>query len=231
MQKERVERDLYWTRVQAYELYQEMIHRGVVFEERPNEAIDVLVDDEDSPSLESRGSPQSVDAAIAAERARLVSAGNNASGSRPARGQVTVPVVRECTFARFMKCNPDKKVKFVVATLRGPALTWWNSKVAIMGLDVANQMGWTKMKKLMTVEFFHVEELQRMENELWNLKVKEYNMGEVTSSKPTNLNEASVYGIQVDGTKNNQKQGNARAITTALNEGKVYSRSLPMCER
>nr|GFB41282.1 hypothetical protein [Tanacetum cinerariifolium] len=41
MQNERVERDLYWTRVQAHEFYQEMTRRGFVFEERPNEAIDV----------------------------------------------------------------------------------------------------------------------------------------------------------------------------------------------
>ncbi|GJQ96493.1 hypothetical protein Tco_0007632 [Tanacetum coccineum] len=58
MQKERVERDLYWTRVQAHEFYQEMIRRGVVFEERPNEAIDILVKDEESASSEPRGSPR-----------------------------------------------------------------------------------------------------------------------------------------------------------------------------
>ncbi|GJY25867.1 hypothetical protein Tco_0400593 [Tanacetum coccineum] len=58
MHKERVERDLYWTRVQAYEFYQEMIRKGVVFEERPNEAIDVSVEDEESPSSEQRGSPR-----------------------------------------------------------------------------------------------------------------------------------------------------------------------------
>ncbi|GJW12160.1 hypothetical protein Tco_1577987 [Tanacetum coccineum] len=58
MQKERIERDLYWTRVQAHEFYQEMIRMGVVFEERLNEAIDVLVKDEDSPSSEPRGSPR-----------------------------------------------------------------------------------------------------------------------------------------------------------------------------
>ncbi|GJZ46421.1 hypothetical protein Tco_0594017 [Tanacetum coccineum] len=58
MQKERVERDLYWTRVQAHEFYREMIRRGVVFEERPNEAIDVPVEDEESPSSELRGSPR-----------------------------------------------------------------------------------------------------------------------------------------------------------------------------
>ncbi|GKD40031.1 putative reverse transcriptase domain-containing protein [Tanacetum coccineum] len=131
----------------------------------------------------------------------------------------------EMTFG-ISKCVEDKKVKFATATLRGPALTWWNSKVVILGLDVANQMGWTEMKKLMTSEFCTAEELQRMENELWNLKVKEYNMvvytqrfnelalmcprmvepesvkvdayirglsdnikGEVTSSRPANLNE------------------------------------------
>ncbi|GKE72675.1 putative reverse transcriptase domain-containing protein, partial [Tanacetum coccineum] len=46
--------------------------------------------------------------------------------------------------------------------------------------------------------------------------------GEVTSSRPANLNEA---------VRNNQKQGNARAMTTALNEGKVSSGSHPVCER
>ncbi|GJU09817.1 hypothetical protein Tco_1132213 [Tanacetum coccineum] len=46
VQKEWVERDPYWTRVQAHEFYREMIRKGVVFEERPNEVIDVLVKDE-----------------------------------------------------------------------------------------------------------------------------------------------------------------------------------------
>ncbi|GKE10193.1 putative reverse transcriptase domain-containing protein [Tanacetum coccineum] len=173
---------------------------------------------------------ESVDAAIAVERARHANARNNAR----------------------------------------PALTWWNFKVTILGLDVANQIGWTEMKKLMTTEFCPVEELQRMENELWNLKVKEYNMGGVTSSRPANLNEVvrMAYKLMeqnfqdrnkriLEGIKrkwenfqsgnnsgksnykdnsrqssqNNQKQGNARAMTTASNEGKVSSGSLPVCER
>ncbi|GKA10986.1 putative reverse transcriptase domain-containing protein [Tanacetum coccineum] len=204
---------------------------------------------------------ESVDAAIAAERARHANAGNNASGSGQARGQVTAPVVRECTFAGFMKCNPDnfhgtegavelrrwfektemtfgisecaedKKVKFVAATLRGPALTWWNSKVAILGLDVANQMGWTEMKKLMTTEFCLAKELISVDN------IK----GEVTSSRPTNLNEVVLMAHKLMEQKlqarnerileNNQKQRNARAMSTAPNEGKVSSGSLPVYER
>ncbi|GJV75916.1 hypothetical protein Tco_1507500 [Tanacetum coccineum] len=57
MQNERVERDLYWTRVRAHKFYQEMIRKGFVFEERPNEAINVLIKDEKSPLFEPRGSP------------------------------------------------------------------------------------------------------------------------------------------------------------------------------
>ncbi|GJX14513.1 putative reverse transcriptase domain-containing protein [Tanacetum coccineum] len=212
----------------------------------------------------------------------------------------------EMTFG-ISECAKDKKVKFAAATLRGPALTWWNSKVAILGLDVANQIGWTEMKKLMTAEFCPAEELQRMENELWNLKVKEYNMvaytqrfnelalmcprmvepesvkidayirglsdnikGEVTSSKPTNLNEAVRMAHKLmeqklqarnerilEGNKqkwenfqsgnssgksnhkdnsrqssqNNQKQGNAQAMTTSPNDGKMSSGLLLVCER
>nr|GFD25601.1 putative reverse transcriptase domain-containing protein [Tanacetum cinerariifolium] len=96
---------------------------------------------------------ESVDAAIAAERARHANAGNDVRGSGPVRGQDAAPVVRECTFVGFMKCNPTdfhgiegavklqrwfdktksvfginecvegKKVKFAATTLQGPALT------------------------------------------------------------------------------------------------------------
>nr|GEW07558.1 hypothetical protein [Tanacetum cinerariifolium] len=84
MQNERVKRYLYWTRALAHEFYQEMIHRGFMFKERLNEAINVLTKDEKSPSFEimpSKSAPltqavirqmikENVDAAIAAERAR-----------------------------------------------------------------------------------------------------------------------------------------------------------------
>nr|GEV70021.1 hypothetical protein [Tanacetum cinerariifolium] len=139
---------------------------------------------------------RSVDVAIAAERARQANVRNDASGFRPARGQDATPAVCECTFAGFMKCNQvvfysvkgaielrrwfektksvfkisecaeGKKVKFVAATLEGPALTWWKTKVATIGLETVNQMPWTEMKQLMTVEFCPIEEVQRKEHEL-----------------------------------------------------------------
>ncbi|GJZ62616.1 hypothetical protein Tco_0618753 [Tanacetum coccineum] len=50
---ERVERDLYWTRVRAHKFYQEMIRKGFVLEERPIEAINVPVQDEEHTPKES----------------------------------------------------------------------------------------------------------------------------------------------------------------------------------
>ncbi|GJR07626.1 putative reverse transcriptase domain-containing protein [Tanacetum coccineum] len=250
MQNERVERDLYWTRVRAHEFYQEMIRKGFVFEERPNEAIDVPIEDVKSSSpkesiMPPKSAPmtqaamrrmikESVDAAIAAEQARQANVRNDASGSGP---------VRE-----------GKKVRFTAATLEGPALTWWNSKVATL------------------------EEIQRLENELWNLKIKEYEIvaytqsfneialmclrrvelekvkvdayirgltnnikGEVTSSKPANLSKAVRMAHKLmeqklqarnerilEGKKRKWEnhQGNARAMVTAPTDGK-----LPLCER
>ncbi|GJV11401.1 putative reverse transcriptase domain-containing protein [Tanacetum coccineum] len=183
MQNERVERDIYWTRARAHEFYQEMIHREFVFEERPNEAINVPIEDENSPSSEPRGSLHDayVDAAIVAERARQANVINDASGFGPVRGVEGAVELRiwfeetESVF-KIRECAECKKVKFVVATLEGLALTWWKTKVATMGLETVNQMPWTEMKQLMTAEFCPIEEVQRMEHELWNLKVKEYDV-------------------------------------------------------
>ncbi|GJW56237.1 hypothetical protein Tco_0102968 [Tanacetum coccineum] len=134
---------------------------------------------------------QRVNATIVADRASRGSTGGNVGGSGGS-GQGGTPAARECTFSGFMKCNPTvfhgvegavelrrwfektesvfrisecaegKKVKFAAATLQGPALTWWNTKVATMGLEAVNQITWTEMKQMMTVEFCPVEEVLRI---------------------------------------------------------------------
>nr|GEZ23220.1 putative reverse transcriptase domain-containing protein [Tanacetum cinerariifolium] len=152
---------------------------------------------------------------------RQANARNDARGSGLVRGQDAAPAVRECTFAS--ECAEGKKVKFAIVTLQGPALTWWNAKVAIMGLETVNQIPWTEMKQLMTAEFCPIEEIQRMKKRKVGAYIQGLTdniKGEVTSSKPANLNKA-----------NNQKQGNERAMVTAPTDGKVSSGSLPLCER
>ncbi|GJY96569.1 putative reverse transcriptase domain-containing protein [Tanacetum coccineum] len=123
--------------------------RGFVFEERLNEAINVLIEDEKSPSSEPRGSPHD------AYYCRMIK-------------EVRCAIVAERAFGISYAFIEAKG--YVAATLQGPALTWWNVKIATMGLETVKQMPWIEMKQLMTVEFCPIEEVQRMEHELWNLR-------------------------------------------------------------
>ncbi|GKF53061.1 putative reverse transcriptase domain-containing protein, partial [Tanacetum coccineum] len=61
------------------------------------------------------------------------------------------------------------KVKFVVCTFEGRALTWWNRNVQTLGLANANQIPWSNVKAMMTTEYCPATEIQRMEQELWTL--------------------------------------------------------------
>nr|GEZ23356.1 putative reverse transcriptase domain-containing protein [Tanacetum cinerariifolium] len=125
------------------------------------------------------------------------------------------PVARECTFADFMKCSPitfrgnegvvglirwikktemvftvskcteANKVVFATATFQDRALTWWNSQVSTLGIEAVTRKTWAEMKVMMMEEFCPSEEIQRMEGELWNLRVKEMDI----SSYTTRFNE------------------------------------------
>ncbi|GJX47209.1 hypothetical protein Tco_0272399, partial [Tanacetum coccineum] len=87
--------------------------------------------------------------------------GAGAGGTGPAAPEIT-----RCTYVTFMKCDPQffkgtegavglcqwfekleyvfrisdckekDKMKFATATLQGRALTWWNGRIASMGIDV-----------------------------------------------------------------------------------------------
>ncbi|GJV13090.1 putative reverse transcriptase domain-containing protein [Tanacetum coccineum] len=69
-------------------------------------------------------------------------------------------------------CQEKDKVKFASATLQGRALTWWNGRTASMGIDAANGTPWAEVRKWMTEEFCPRSVLQRLEQELYNLKLK-----------------------------------------------------------
>ncbi|GKA14389.1 putative reverse transcriptase domain-containing protein [Tanacetum coccineum] len=203
---------------------------------------------------------ESVDASIVAERARHANAGNDARGSRPVRGQDVAPVVHECTFTEFMKCNPTvfrciegaielqrwfektesvfrisecaegKKVKFATATLEGPTLTWWNSKIATMGLEtnIKGEVTSSKPANLneavrMDHKLMEQKSQARDERILEGKKQKWENFQSGNSSGKSNQKDNSRQPSQ-----NNQKQGNAQAMTTAPTEKKTSSGSLPV---
>ncbi|GJV40350.1 putative reverse transcriptase domain-containing protein, partial [Tanacetum coccineum] len=190
---------------------------------------------------------ESVDAAIAAERARQANVRNDASGFGPVRGQDTAPAVRECTFAGFMKCNPTvfhgvkgavelqrwfektksvfeisecvegKKVKFATAILEGPSLTCWKTKRF-------NELA------LMCPRMVKPE---RVKVDVYIRGLTDNIKSEVTSSKPADLNEAVRMAHKLMEQRSQarderifQKQGNVRAMVTAPTNGK-----LPLCEQ
>ncbi|GKG15473.1 hypothetical protein Tco_0357796, partial [Tanacetum coccineum] len=75
---------------------------------------------------------ESVDVAIAVERERQAKVRNDASGSRPVRGQNTAPAVRECTFVGFMKCNPTvfHRIKGAIELRR-----WFEKTKSVFGIN------------------------------------------------------------------------------------------------
>ncbi|GJW60902.1 putative reverse transcriptase domain-containing protein [Tanacetum coccineum] len=128
--------------------------------------------------------------------------GAGAGGAEVGGAGPAAPEITGCTYVTFMKCDPQPfkgtegavglcqwfeklesvfrisdckerdKVKFATATLQGRALTWWNGRIASMGIDAANGTPWTEVRKWMTEEFCPRSVLQRLEQELYNLKLK-----------------------------------------------------------
>ncbi|GJZ10244.1 putative reverse transcriptase domain-containing protein [Tanacetum coccineum] len=209
--------------------------RGFVFEERPNEAINVPIEDEKSCNLTQavirRMVKENVDAAIAVERARHANVGNDARGSRPTRGQDSAPTARECTFAGFMKCSPTafhegKKVKFAAATLEGPALTWWNAKIATMGLETVkeyNIVAYTQRFNELALMCPRMVEPERVKkSQARDERILE---GKKRKWESFQSGNGSGKGNQRDNSRqtlqNNQRLGNVRAMVTAPADGKL----------
>ncbi|GKE53653.1 putative reverse transcriptase domain-containing protein [Tanacetum coccineum] len=99
--------------------------------------------------------------------------GARAGGARAGGAGPTAPEITGCTHVTFMKCDPQpfKGTKGAVGLCR--ALTWWNGRIDSMGIDAANGTPWTKVK---------VEQYIRGLSK--NIR------GDVTSSRPTSIDEA-----------------------------------------
>ena len=69
-------------------------------------------------------------------------------------------------------CPEESKIKFAACTFTERALTWWNGHVTSLFLVTANAMGWDTLKDLLRREYYPRGEIQKLEEELWNLKMK-----------------------------------------------------------
>nr|GFB62467.1 hypothetical protein [Tanacetum cinerariifolium] len=73
---------------------------------------------------------------------------------------------------QISNCTATCQVKFATCTLQGSALTWWNSHMRAVGQDVAYAMTWVALKRMITSKYCPRGEIQKLESEFWNLKVK-----------------------------------------------------------
>nr|GEX11442.1 putative Gag-Pol polyprotein [Tanacetum cinerariifolium] len=69
-------------------------------------------------------------------------------------------------------CPMKSQLKFATCTLLDGALTWWNSHVRTIGINKVYGMSWNNLMKLMIKVYCPMNEIQKLENEFWNLCVK-----------------------------------------------------------
>nr|GFB82345.1 hypothetical protein [Tanacetum cinerariifolium] len=86
-------------------------------------------------------------------------AGGNADGTGVRGARPTVPELTGCTYATFIKCDP--------LPFNGT-----EGATKAMGIEAANNTPWSEVRKWMTEEFCPWSVIQRMEQELYNLRMK-----------------------------------------------------------
>ncbi|KAJ9553018.1 LOW QUALITY PROTEIN: hypothetical protein OSB04_017063 [Centaurea solstitialis] len=118
---------------------------------------------------------------------------------------------RECTYKSFISCNPKEfhgpegavglltwlegmesvlhiskctegnKVEYAACLLQGRALTWWNTLVQTRGRDATSRITREDLKKMLKEECCQRSEIQKIEVELWNHKMKGNNIDTYTT--------------------------------------------------
>ncbi|GJT14372.1 reverse transcriptase domain-containing protein [Tanacetum coccineum] len=99
-------------------------------------------------------------------------AASMASDSNPNRntGPTGTPVAKTGNYKDH--CAEENKVTYATGTLTDDALSWWNSYAQPIGIDQANQITWTELKRLLTDKYCPRTEVKKMEDEFYNLVVK-----------------------------------------------------------
>nr|GEZ90559.1 hypothetical protein [Tanacetum cinerariifolium] len=121
---------------------------------------------------------QRVNAALEAEQASRANEGGQGSNTNETGGQDRAPLVRECTFSSFMKCNPTP---FHGKEGAIELCRWFLALMTVLKeTSVAIGKSWGETKKMMLEEFCLDKKVQRMEDELRSLKLRDTNIAAYT---------------------------------------------------
>nr|GFA29752.1 hypothetical protein [Tanacetum cinerariifolium] len=112
-----------------------------------------------------------IEATIRDERERVRMEAIKARG--PAGGPATAPMTRECSFTGFMKCGPTQfhGTEGVVGLVR-----WFEKIENTFEISECAKGKKTEVKQMMTDEFCPIEEVQRLEDEVRHLKLRDMNI-------------------------------------------------------
>nr|GEY21419.1 putative reverse transcriptase domain-containing protein [Tanacetum cinerariifolium] len=87
-----------------------------------------------------------------------------------------IPVAKRENYKEFISCQPfyfnENKVAFATGTLTNDALSWWNAYAQPIGIEQANRITLTELKRLLTNKYCPQTKIKKMEDEFYNLSVK-----------------------------------------------------------
>nr|GEX27260.1 reverse transcriptase domain-containing protein [Tanacetum cinerariifolium] len=116
-------------------------------------AIHQLVDDRVATALE-------------AQAANMANTDNTNRNPEPRE----TPAARKRTYKEFMSCQPF--YFNATGTLTEDALSWSNSYAKSIGIEQADKIIWSKLKRLLTNKYCPRTEVKKMEDEFYILAVK-----------------------------------------------------------
>nr|GEZ65963.1 hypothetical protein [Tanacetum cinerariifolium] len=107
-------------------------------------------------------------------------------------------------------CTVVCQVKYVACTLQGVALTWWNSYVKIVTLEVAQALPWKTLKKMMT---------EKIEKYIGGLPDTIHDS--IKASKPKTMQEAIKFAFELMD----------KRIHDAVENKRKFDGSKPLCSK
>nr|GEY07683.1 putative reverse transcriptase domain-containing protein [Tanacetum cinerariifolium] len=228
---------------------------------------------------------QGVVAAMAEAVASRVRNGYDSNGLGPRLAQA----VRECTYLDFLKYQPLNfkctngvvghtqwfkkiesvfnisnytaacQVKYAACALQGVALTWWNSHVKTITLEVAQALPWKTLKKMMTAKYCLRGEIKKLDTKMWELKTKgtyvigysrhfqelalmcdrmfreESDMVEkYIGGLPDTIHDSKFKGTSRNNQNQphqNKRQNTSRAYAAGNSDRNIYTWSKPLCSK
>nr|GEV37441.1 putative reverse transcriptase domain-containing protein [Tanacetum cinerariifolium] len=136
----------------------------------------ITVTDAQLQALSDRG----VAAALAERDANISRNGDNNNDSGTCGGR-QVTTQQECTYTDFLKCQPmsfqgTEGVVVLTRWLEKMESVFQISNYTVTCQDVAYAMPWVALKRMITDNYYPRGEIQKVESEYWNLKVKGLDM-------------------------------------------------------